>query len=92
MPVLAQTDPGLRRRQRADDPGAAEKREGPEGHGRHRAYSVGYSNDSFSKKDLNNWINYLVTPLGTVRRYTPSTGEDIIIFDDVPFDPNHPER
>ena len=58
----------------------------------HGAYSVGYSNDSFSKKDLNNWINYLVTPLGTVRRYTPSTGEDIIIFDDVPFDPNHPER
>ena len=58
----------------------------------HGAYSPGYSNDSFSPADLNNWINYLVTPLGTVRKYDPSDGSDIEIFNDVPFDSNHPDR
>ena len=58
----------------------------------HGAYSPRYSNDSFSSADLNNWINYLVTPLGTVRKYDPSDGSDIEIFNDVPFDSNHPDR
>lgn len=42
--------------------------------------------------DLNNWINYLVTPLGTVRKYDPADGSDIIIYFDVPYDSNHPGR
>ena len=58
----------------------------------HGAYSLGYGNDVFSSADLNKWINYLVTPLGTVRKYDPSDGSDIEIFTDVPFDPNHPSR
>ena len=58
----------------------------------HGAYSPGYSNDNFSSADLNNWINYLVTPLGTVRKYDPADGSDIIIYFDVPYDSNHPGR
>ena len=58
----------------------------------HGAYSPGYSNDNFSSADLNNWINYLVTPLGTVRKYNPADGSDIIIYFDVPYDSNHPGR
>ena len=58
----------------------------------HGAYSPGYSNDNFSSADLNKWINYLVTPLGTVRKYDPSDGSNIIIYTDVPFDSNHPSR
>ena len=58
----------------------------------HGAYSPGYSNDNFSSADLNNWINYLVTPLGTVRKYDPADGSDIIIYYDVPYDSNHPGR
>lgn len=58
----------------------------------HGAYSPGYSNDNFSSADLNNWINYLVTPLGTVRKYDPVNGSDIIIYFDVPYDSNHPGR
>ena len=29
-----------------------------------------FDNDVFSPDDLNKWINYLVTPLGTVRNMT----------------------
>ena len=35
---------------------------------------------------------YVATPLGTLRRYDPLDKSDIIIFDDIPFDPNHPGR
>lgn len=58
----------------------------------HGAYSQGYSNDNFSSTDLNKWINYLATPLGTVRKYNPADGSDIIIYYDAPYDPNHPGR
>ena len=58
----------------------------------HAAYDSRYANDVFSPGDLNKWINYLATPLGTVRKYDPSDGSDIEIFNDVPFDPNHPSR
>ena len=58
----------------------------------HGAYNPRYKNDQFSAADLNDWINYLVTPLGTVRKYNPYNGSDIIIFDDVPYDPNHPGK
>ena len=38
------------------------------------------------------WLRYLVTPLGTVRRYNPSDGSNIIIYKNAPFDPYHPKK
>jgi len=35
---------------------------------------------------------YVATPLGTLRKYNPSNGADIVLYDDLPFDPNHPGR
>jgi hypothetical protein len=63
----------------------------------HGAYSKGYENDYFSKKDLNKWINYLVTPLGTLRKYNPkkpSNEKDkaIQIASNLPFDKKHPNK
>ncbi len=58
----------------------------------HGAYSAGYENDDFSPQDKNSFINYLATPLGTLRKYDPSEGSDIVLFDDIPFDPDHPGR
>jgi len=58
----------------------------------HGAYSPGYHNDVFSSADINNYVNYLVTPLGTVRKYDPADKSDIIIYYDAPFDPKHPGR
>ncbi|MHB1453453.1 MAG: DUF4329 domain-containing protein [Saccharofermentanales bacterium] len=58
----------------------------------HGAYNEGYENDEFSPQDTNSFINYLVTPLGTLRKYDPSDGSDIVIYSDIPFDPNHPGR
>ena len=56
------------------------------------AYSLDYNDDIFSENDLNCWTNYLVTPKGTVRKYTPLDFEDIVIYTDVPYDHNHPDR
>ena len=36
--------------------------------------------------------NYVATPLGTLRRYDPSDGSDVQVYDDIPWDPNHPSR
>ena len=58
----------------------------------HGAYSDGYEGDVFSAADKNKWLNYLVTPLGTVRKYNPIDGSDVVIFNDVPYDSNHPRR
>ena len=35
---------------------------------------------------------YVVTPLGTLRKYDPATGEDVILFYDMLYDPKHPNR
>ncbi|MHB8962045.1 MAG: DUF4329 domain-containing protein [Saccharofermentanales bacterium] len=58
----------------------------------HGAYNEGFENDVFSPQDKNAFINYLVTPLGTLRKYNPAEGSDIELYDDLPFDPNHPGR
>ena len=61
----------------------------------HAAYDPEYQNDYFSPDDTGNAAkrgvpNYVVTPLGTLRRYTPSTGEDSLLYTSMPSDPNHP--
>ena len=56
------------------------------------ASSLDYNDDIFSENDLNCWTNYLVTPKVTVRKYTPLDFEDIVIYTDVPYDHNHPDR
>ncbi len=63
----------------------------------HGAYSPGYKNDTFSSADksLSNREKmpiYVSTPLGTLRKYDPSYGTDIVLYDDLPFDSNHPRR
>jgi len=63
----------------------------------HGAYSPGYGNDVFSSKDKElankkNMPTYVATPLGTLRKYNPSNDTDIVLYDDLPFDPNHPGR
>lgn len=35
---------------------------------------------------------YVATPLGTLRKYDPSNGTVIVLFIDIPFDPNHTLR
>ena len=63
----------------------------------HAAYDPEYKNDVFSDPDKNNakqdgFVAYLVTPLGTIRRYNPKSEEDIPIDCIIPYDPNHPLR
>ena len=63
----------------------------------HAAYDSGYQNDIFSQTDKDlaarrDMPIYVATPIGTLRRYDPSNGTDIVIFEDIPFDPNHPGR
>lgn len=63
----------------------------------HGAYSSGYQNDDFSYSDRSlankeNMPIYVATPLGTLRKYDPSDKTNIVLFDDLPFDPNHPGR
>jgi hypothetical protein len=58
----------------------------------HGAYNEGFENDDFSPQDKNAFINYLVTPLGTLRKYNPAEGSDIVLYDDLPYDPNHPGK
>ena len=63
----------------------------------HGAYSPGYRNDVFSSTDKTladrkNMPIYVATPLGTLRKYNPLNGTDIVLYDDLPFDPNHPRR
>ena len=63
----------------------------------HGAYSPGYENDAFSSADKNLAIRrkipiYVATPLGTLRKYTPSIHTDVVLFNDLTFDPNHPRR
>jgi RHS repeat-associated protein len=72
----------------------------------HAAYDPGYKNDVFSDKtnifgirtgdkahaDRRGLPSYVVTPLGIIRRYDPKDGSDIVLFTDLPYDPNHPSR
>ena len=63
----------------------------------HAAYDPAYENDIFSPDDKRNAERqgiptYVATPLGTLRKYDPSNGTDVVLFDDIPFDPNHPGR
>ena len=56
-----------------------------------------YANDVFSSADKRNAERqgvptYVATPLGTLKKYDPSNGTDIVLFDDIPFDSNHPGR
>lgn len=52
--------------------------------------------DQFSIYDYNNWINYLVTPAGTVLKYDPKyddpDDEGHVIHWSAPYDPNHPDK
>lgn len=57
----------------------------------------GMKTNAFSSADKNLAIRrkmpiYVATPLGTLRKYTPSIHTDVVLFDDLPFDPNHPGR
>lgn len=58
----------------------------------HGAYNEGFENDDFSPQDKNSFINYLVTPLGTLRKYNPAEGSDILLYADLPYDPSHPAK
>ena len=53
--------------------------------------------DTFSQTDKNHADRhgvptYIATPLGTLRKYNPANGMDVILYEDIPFDPNHPGR
>lgn len=37
-------------------------------------------------------VTNVATPLGTLRKYDPSDGTDIVLYTDIPFDSNHPWR
>ena len=63
----------------------------------HAAYDPDYASDVFSgcpgdkaNADRRGVPNYVATPLGTLRRYDPSDGSDVEVYDDIPWDPNHP--
>ena len=63
----------------------------------HAAYDPAYANDVFSSADKRNAERqgvptYVATPLGTLRKYDPFNGTDIVLFNDIPFDPNYPGR
>ncbi len=63
----------------------------------HAAYDANYQNDIFSPADKSAADKlkisiYVATPLGTLRKYDPSAGSDIELFNDIPFDSNHPSR
>ena len=63
----------------------------------HGAYSSRYMGDVFSPKDKKlakkrGMPFYLATPLGILRKYDPSNWSDVVISEDIPFDPNHPKR
>ena len=63
----------------------------------HAAYDPAYKSDVFSSVDKRNAERqgvptYVATPLGILRKYDPSNGTDIILFDDIPFDTRHPGR
>ena len=71
----------------------------------HGAYDPEYLSDAFSDVyvdgermgDKINAINrglpsYLGTPLGTLRRYNPSDGSDIEVYNDIPWDTSYPNR
>lgn len=60
----------------------------------HMILSLEYGNDIFSPDDKKTAdrlkiLNYVATPLGTLRKYDPNTKEDNIISYDMPWDANH---
>lgn len=63
----------------------------------HAAYDPAYASDVFSLADIHNVQvqgvpTYVATPLGILRKYDPFSGLDIVVCDDIPFDPNHPGK
>jgi hypothetical protein len=65
----------------------------------HAAYSANtnHSNDDFSTLDIqvtnyNRIPSYLATPNGTLRLYDPISKTNIVVYSDIPYDINHPER
>ncbi|MBQ7387397.1 MAG: DUF4329 domain-containing protein [Clostridia bacterium] len=63
----------------------------------HSAYDPAYANDIFSSNDKQIAERkgvpiYVATPLGTLRKYDPENDTDVILFNNIPFDPNHPWR
>ncbi len=62
----------------------------------HAAFSPEHINNSFSDADIavankRGIPTYVATPLGLLRRYDPADGSDIIIYWDIPSDPNYPD-
>ena len=59
-------------------------------------YQPAYFNDTFSididLADTTGINIYVATPLGTLRKYDPISDLDIILYNDIPFDPKHPGR
>ena len=65
----------------------------------HGAYDPIYetNNDNFSPTDRRTARDagmpmYLAAPVGTLFKYNPTTKETIEISNNIPYDPNHPER
>ena len=72
----------------------------------HGAYDPTYCSDVFSDKyneygehvgdigtaDKIGVPLYLATPSGVLRRYDPRDRSDVVISNDIPWDPNHPDR
>lgn len=64
----------------------------------HGGYDSRYKNDNFSGSDKQNAdnrdgvgkVSYVVTPLGTLRKYDPAIKEDIELSKWMPYDPSHP--
>ena len=63
----------------------------------HGAYDSAYRNDNFSSQDqhmahVKGVPSYVATPGGLLRKYNPVDMSDVILFDDIPYDPSHPMR
>jgi len=62
----------------------------------HSAYNVNYKGDQFSSQDREvarevSIPIYVATPGGMLLKYDPTSVYDLILFDDFPYDPNHPK-
>ncbi len=62
----------------------------------HSAYNIDAAGDQFSPQDRDvarqlSIPIYVATPGGMLLKYDPSIVYDLILFDDIPHDPNHPK-
>ena len=62
----------------------------------HSAYNIDSAGDQFSPQDRDvarqlSIPIYVATPGGMLLKYDPSIVYDLILFDDIPHDPNHPK-